>query len=211
MTSMYAAVAVLMTVLSFLICVIGIVMYVFQAIGLYSISRRRNIRLSGFAWIPILNLFKLGQIADDAVLNKRGKKSHFMVTMPVFYIASGIIVFVGTALCALSMNLTSADIQIILEQGSEGFQSVLSSVSYAPEALTAGTIIFIVGYILMIVSTVMINVCYYHIYKSCTTSYIVMFVLSLIFNVVVPFLLFAVRKKDNPAYYKAGGSGAASV
>ena len=38
--------------------VFALVFYVFKGIGMYTISRRRHLSASAFAWIPFISMFK---------------------------------------------------------------------------------------------------------------------------------------------------------
>ena len=197
--SVFAVFAAVIGLISVFAAVMGLVLYIFQAIGLYSIGKRRIPGTSGFAWIPILNVFKMGQIADDAVYHKRGTRSHFVVLMPVFYIAGVVLSGIGIFLQIISLN-----INIQVSDPSRIFGEVpylIESGTVSQGTLTAGVILLVVGYVLVLIATVLEYVCLYHIFKSCSTSYVAFFVLSLIFAVTIPFFLFAVRKNDNPDYY----------
>ena len=200
----HAALVVLYTVLSAIavVClVIGIIMYIFQAIGMYSISKRRKLGTSAFAWIPILNTIKMGQIADDAVLHKRGSRTHFMILMPVFYIAGGILYSIGFFLSMIAFNLNRTDLIVIIREGNLDIPSLIRSGRFSEGSLITGIILIAIGYLFLLISTVMQYICLYHIFKSCVPTYTVFFVLSLLFVVTIPFFLFAVRKKDNPDFY----------
>ena len=200
----HAALVVLYTVLSAIavVClVIGIIMYIFQAIGMYSISKRRKLGTSAFAWIPILNTIKMGQIADDAVLHKRGSRTHFMVLMPVFYIAGGILCCIGYFLILISFNLNTNELIAIIREGGANIPALIRSGSFSEGSMITGVILMLIGYLVALISTVMEYICLYHIFKSCVPAYTVFFVLSLLFVVTIPFFLFAVRKKDNPDFY----------
>lgn len=75
--------------------VLGLMCYIFQAVALYSISKRQGIRPAGLAWVPILNFYLLGKVSD-AVSLAEGKKTHRRITLVTFH----------TILRALSWGLT---------------------------------------------------------------------------------------------------------
>ena len=182
---------------------LGIVSYIFQAIGLYSISKRRRLGTSGFAWVPILNLFKFGQVADDAVLNKSGKKPHFRIFYPILLIVGGIVCGVGSFVTSISFSYETLNLEAIMNSP-EAF------IDYVPEvtsetSLIIGGILFFLGILIIIVAEVLQYICLYHIYKSCSRKYIAMFILSFVFSILIPFFIFAIRKNDNPVYYVLGG------
>lgn len=198
-----AAAAVVLVIFAVIIGILGIVMYIFQAIGMYSISRRRKLGTSGFAWIPILNWFKMGSIADDAVLHKRGTRTHFMPLMPIFQIAGVVLCTVGCFLTVLAFNGPGLNWVEVFQGGPGRVAQVISTGEVSRGSLTAGIIMLAIGYILILIATVMMYICLYHIFKSCASNYVPFFVISLIISLTVPFFLFAVRKKDNPAFYNA--------
>ena len=181
--------------------IFGIIEYVFKAIGLYSISRRRKLGASGIAWIPIVSMFKFGQIADDAEANKRGSRTHYVALYPIFAIAGGVLIGISSILVTLVMQISPA----VLSRLAEGEYELLLRIvqrSMEEPAFIIGMIIGVVGYILCLIASVFFYICLYHIYKSCSRKYIVMFVLCFFFSFLYPFFLFAVRKQDNPRWYR---------
>ena len=145
--------------------VFALVFYVFKGIGMYTISRRRHLSASALAWIPFISMFKLGQIADDAVLKKP----------------------------ELIDSIYRGDFDILQRHAQE---AVSDPVFYVGIAIAA------ISYILLAIATVFLNVSLFHIYKSCSGKYIVLFVLSLVFSFLYPIFLFAVRRNDSPIWYK---------
>lgn len=192
---------VIMTILAFFVCALAVVMYVFQAIGLYSISHRRKLGTSGFAWVPILNYIKLGQITDDAILKKAGKKPHFRIFYPIVGVASMLVMTIGMLIVFGSVRLSPAGLEQLARGRftvllARGFMRISSETGYA-----IGIILICIAIILSLVWTVLQYICLYHIYRSCSSKWVPMFILSFIFSVLVPFFLFAVRRQDNPDVY----------
>lgn len=54
--------------------IIGILGYVLMAIGLYDMAKRRNIGHAWFGWIPILNMYLLGELINDKIFGIPGAK-----------------------------------------------------------------------------------------------------------------------------------------
>ena len=48
-----------------LIIGVGIVMYVFSALGLYTMAGNRGIEYKWIAWIPVVQLWLLGDLIDN--------------------------------------------------------------------------------------------------------------------------------------------------
>lgn len=182
--------------------VFGIVMYIFEAIGVYTFCRRRNIRLSGFAWVPILRLFKFGQLSDDAILNKSGRTTHMMVLYPVFYIAGLVVTYVGAFVSSVSVGLT-IDRLFMVFQNPENARMLVPQVE-SEAGFVIGTILSGLGLILSIAATVFQYYCVFHIFRSCSAKFIVMFILVFFFPFLIAIFLFATRKQDNPAWYIPG-------
>ena len=181
--------------------VFGILLYVFKAIGMYAISRRRKLGASGLAWVPILRVFKFGQIADDAVENKRGQRTHYVALYPIFMIAGSVLMGISSTLAALAVRLSPAMIRQIVGGNYEVIERIAERAIHEPTFLV-GMIIGVVGYILCVISSVFYMICLFHIYKSCSRKYIAMFILSFFFSFLPAIFLFAIRKQDNPRWYR---------
>ncbi len=64
---------------------LGIMCYIFQAVALYSMAKSQGIKAPGIAWIPIINFYLLGKVAD--VIGKaQGRNTHRRVSLLVLHI-----------------------------------------------------------------------------------------------------------------------------
>jgi hypothetical protein len=63
----------------------GIVCYIFQAVGLYSMAKQQGIKPAGLAWVPIVKYYLLGKLSD-VVSRAEGQNTHRRVTLLVLYI-----------------------------------------------------------------------------------------------------------------------------
>ena len=183
--------------------VIALIFYIFKGIGMFTISRRRHLRASALAWIPILSMFTLGQIADDAVQKKRGRRTHFVALYPIFQIAGGVLSFVSAFLNLVAIRFSPELINSLLRGEFDMLQrhaqeAVADPVFYVGLAMAA------IGTILLTVGTVFLYISLYHIYKSCSGKYIAMFILTLVFPFLYPIFLLAVRRNDDPHWYPDG-------
>ena len=61
---------------------LSVALYVLQAVGLYTIAKRRNIAHAWLAWVPVGSVWILGSIADD-YLARTGKKARLRVWLVV--------------------------------------------------------------------------------------------------------------------------------
>ena len=44
---------------------IGVALYVFRSLGVYSIAKRRGLRKAWFAWVPVVDQYLLGSLSDQ--------------------------------------------------------------------------------------------------------------------------------------------------
>lgn len=182
--------------------VFALIFYIFKGIGMYTISRRRQLSASALAWIPFISMFKLGQIADDAVLKKRGRRTHYVALYPIFLIAGGVLSGVSTFLNLVAIRFSPELVDSIFRGEFDMLQRNAQEAISDP-VFYIGLAIAAISCILLAIASVFLNVSLFHIYKSCTGKYIVFFVLSLVFSFLYPIFLFAVRKNDNPIWYPA--------
>ena len=147
--------------------------YVLQAVGMYSIAKRRGIHHAWLAWIPVGNLWLLGSISDqyqylakERVRNRRG----LLLGLSIALYAVMILMYVGVIFAAIGMS----------------------------GAFLAITALCLVAYfVLAIVATVFQYIAMYDLYVSSDPGNAVLYlVLSIIFSISMPFFVFACRKKD---------------
>ena len=67
----------ILIVLAVVFFAIAVVCYVFEAIALYTIAKRRGIQSPGLAWVPVGNSWLLGSIADDYTGKTMGTGSKY--------------------------------------------------------------------------------------------------------------------------------------
>lgn len=164
--------------------VIWIVLFVFRAVSLYKIARRRGIRNAWLVWLPVCGDWILGSVADqyqyvvkDRVKNRR---------LPLFLLS---VARLGLRIvgAALSTGVVAYVLRLILTGGGypEVGRWVLLTVVSMMQSI--GTVVYLVlrGFVL------------YDVYSSCTSRFNVLFlVLGLIFPVLEPFFFFACRNKE---------------
>lgn len=157
----------------------SLVCYVLNSLGLYTIANRRGIRHSWLAWLPIGNVWILGNISDQYQ-----------------YVAKGKVKNRRKVLLGLHIGLTAALIG--------WFVAIVISIALS-EAFVGGLVAFllvaILGYLLLIALAITLVVfqymCLYDLYTSCNPNDgVLLLVLSILFSVTMPFFVFAYRKKD---------------
>lgn len=183
----------LITVVIYLLCFVwGIVAYVLQSLGMYTIASRRQIRHPWMAWVPVLSTYLLGCISDQYqhVVNKRNTKRRvvLLVCMILF-----LVVYIGLFASTLGM--------IFDIMGSPELMKGYASDEQMMEMVMA-PLLSILGwsFVMMIVAIVLAvfqYVALYDLYASCWPNCKVGFLLLTIFlGVATPILVFICRKKD---------------
>ncbi len=156
------------------ILALEIVVYVLQSVGLYTIAKRRGIYHPWLAWLPLGNMWILGSISDQYQYVSKGKvrsrrKILLGLTIAVFVLC---FVYIFSVVGAALGSAVGANVAIVL----------LSALAML---------------VLAIVMMVQYYFALYDLYISCepgnATAYLV---LSILFNVTMPFFVFLSRKKD---------------
>lgn len=161
--------AMLLTAMAF-----SAVTYALHSLSLHTIAKRRGIRKGWLAWIPVGNLWILGNISDQYQYVVKGKiKSRRKILLGL---GLGLIVGYVLWLFATLFNLAAGK-----------------------EAMALFLLIF--GGLAIFAAAIWLAACqymaYYDLYRSCEPGNAVLYLLlSIIFNVTTPFFVFACRNKD---------------
>jgi len=158
----------------------GILVYVLQSVGLYSIAKRRGIHNPWLAWLPIGNVWIQGCISDQYQYVAKGKKTGRRK------------ILLGLSLAAVAL----AGIYGVLQIGSAVAISMGEGV--ATGATFAGAmLVWLVTMLLAVISMVFQYITMYDLYCSCDPdSSVVYLVLSILINFCTPILYFICRNKD---------------
>ena len=178
----------------FFVSAIYIVFYIFESIGLYTMAKRRGIRYPGLAWVPIANLWIMGSLADnymDVTELRKTKSRYILLWLNI------VIMFLSLVAAILFL---APNWEIITEAANEGRFVTGAYVLNMFGAIGICLVIWVVAVIEMVFTYIAL----YRIFKSCQPSNAVLYlILSIFVNVSLPFILFAVRNKDEgmiPAY-----------
>lgn len=171
--------------------IFAIVCYVFQALGLYTIAKRRTIRHPWLSWIPVASLWVLGCVSDQYRYVVRGRTTNrrkiLLGLTIVTTILSGILS--GGYINILGRLFTYAG---SLDYMTED-QVLRLFLSPMLRAAGTGMVVSVLG----IVKAVFTFIALYDLYTSCDPRNNVLFlVLSILFSVTQPFFVFACRNKD---------------
>ena len=157
--------------------------YVLESFGLFSIARRRKLRLYGLAWVPVANYWLLGQIGDHYRQTVKGKKSNLRVWL--------LVLCAVTCVMAIVTSIAAPIAAIVIANAESGDPRIWTTLGIS--AILVG-----ITAVFTITLAVLEFIAYHRLYVSCrpdaSTTYTV---LSILFPVVIPFFVFACRKYDD--------------
>lgn len=170
---------------------LGIAVYIFQSIGMYSIAKRRGIKHPWMAWVPVTNMWILGSIADQyqyvakgQVRNRRKALLGLNIALIALYIVLMVVVF-GMF---INVILSVPDIEYMPD--SEAIGLVLTPLLTMIGVALAMEIVAIIAIVFQ-------YICVYNLFASCDPEHKTLYtVLCILFPVAMPFFIFACRKKD---------------
>ena len=181
--------SILVTVLA-VVGILSIVMYIFSSLGFYTLAKRRGMRAAGLGWIPIGGTqWILGSLSDQyaSLTGAKLRCSRHILLWGELVLTAAAIPLLVFAIQLLTATLAGQDVTMQLMQ-LNGVQTLLNLASIA--------------------LSVMFYIALYKVYKSCDPKHAVLFlVLSIIFNVTMPFFVFACRNKDLGMPQPEGGDG----
>ncbi len=153
--------------------------YVLHSLGLYTIASRRGIRNSWLAWIPLGNLWILGNISDQYQYIVKGKVKNRRKLLLGLTIGAVVVCFFLMGTFVLGLFLTEG---VGGEIATGILLIVLSAILIAAVSIT----LVILEYM-----------CLYDLFRSCEPSNAVLYLLlSIFFTVMMPIFVFLCRKKD---------------
>ena len=181
---------------------VSITTYVLTAWGLYTIAQRRGIEKPWLAWIPVVNVWTLGCISDQYRYVVKGENKSKRKVLLGLQIAMAVCVVIFVVLCG----------SVIFEIAGMAMGNI------SEEAIAMAALKSVGGVLLMIIPMTGISIAQmivyymalYDVYTSCDPKNNVVFlVLSILFNITMPFFVFFSRKKDfgmpprrqEPMYY----------
>ncbi len=169
-------IAVVLAALFFL--AVSLVCYIIKGISLYTLAKRRGIKNAFFAFIPVLNMYLVGNIADDicATMNRKTKYAQKILILYIISLGISFVTFPISIICALITSFT----------GTAVILSVIMCLLGAASAVVS------------IGCDVYVYISLYRIYNEYAPRYSVVFeVLSIIFPVTQPFFLLYIRNKKS--------------
>lgn len=161
--------------------IVALVGYVLQSVGLYTIAKNRGIQNPWLAWLPIGNYWIAGSIADQYQYVVNGQVKNRRKILLALGIAGMVISSLVSSMATGSFVLTTGEVNL----------------EALAELGAVGTLLNLVTSALEIAVFVFWQICLYDYYRSCNPNNAVLFlVLGIVFGFLVPFFIFACRKKD---------------
>lgn len=168
---------------------INLAVYIFTALGLYTIAQRRGISKPWLAFIPVAQLWILGSISDQfqqLVHHKTTKRRRLLILLDILIVVVAII---------LVVMLLGAMVDVILD-GIDDLESVdfwMGILGNMGGALLVVLAIAAVSIALAIVQYMAL----YDVYRSCDPNNATLFlILSIFIGVAQPICLMLCRNKD---------------
>ncbi len=194
---------------------INLAIYVFTALALYAIAKRRGIHNPWLAWIPFANTWLLGCISDQYRALAKGETKYrrrwLLITEILTSVLSGFVLLLCFSMLGQIFAFTAEFFGFGLAdfmnpENLEMIESMENQVSDADaQRLLAGIMGPTVGMVLLalmlapvaIVHMVLSFIALHDIYKSCDPSNATLFlVLSIFIPYTQPLFLFLYRNKD---------------
>jgi len=156
------------------------VVYVLEALSLYSIAKRRGIHNPWLSWVPVGMNWILGCISDQYRYVAKGK------------ITNRRKILLGLAIAAAVISVLSG-----ITSFAAGFSAGMGDGTGSGVLLAMEFLIGLVSVVLSIVNLVYFYIALNDIYDSCDPSNHVMYlVLSILFTITIPVFLMICRNKD---------------
>ncbi len=163
----------------------GIVCYVLQALGMYTIAKRRGIRHPWLSWLPIGELWILGSISDQYQYVAKGK------------VRSRRKVLIGLMIAVYCIMALEMALLMVGAAGAAGLSAgEIGGGAVVGTTLAIVAMLYFAMIVMAIVSAVFQYIALYDLYASCNPDNAVLFLVLSIFLSITPFFIFFNRNKD---------------
>ena len=176
-----AIVGAILVFVYFLIFTLAVTMYIFHSLGLYTLAKRRGIPNPGLAWVPVGNAWILGSLADQYMGYAERRETAYRK------------ILLGLSIAAYGIGLLAGGL------GGVRLPYLLSYSSRFQAFNMGGFIgIYLILWVVGVVFAVFRYIALYRLFKSCQPNNATLFlILSILISVTQPFILFAIRNKDD--------------
>lgn len=176
--------------------ILGLALYVLNALGLYAIAQRRGISSPWLAWIPFGNAWILGSIADGyqrAVKNKTTARRKVLLGLEIATAVAGIIMMIAMVGMAVDLVMEwGLDFETSMNTA-ESDAFALAILQFAGKTVGLGFLVSVIA----IVCAVFSYMSYYDLFRSCNPDSAVLYlVLSILFSFLGSVFVFLSRNAD---------------
>ena len=186
---------------------LGVLVFILQALALYTIAKRRAIKKPWLAWIPVVNVWILGSVSDQyqyVVKRQVKNKRKVLLGLNIAMAVTSFIVLITVAGMFFSLLFSTMNISDIFTTFSEETVEILISNLIYYVGTNSGLLILLsvlatLLSVLAIIQAVFFLMALYDIYRSCDPKNCTLyFVLSLFGNIAVEgaYSIFLVLCKD---------------
>lgn len=186
---------------------VSIALLVVQGFALYSIAKRRGIRMPWLAWVPIGNQWLLGCISDQYRYVVKGEVKNKRKIMLALSIITYVLLFLMIIACVVMivMMFTADGSAVVQSQDPYGFSYMLEGTDISGEtaygALGLALVVLGISFLALVLSvwlSVVTYMAYYDLFCSADPQNAVLFTVLCIFlgNMLTTILLFVCRNKD---------------
>lgn len=167
----------------------NLAMYVMEAVGLYTIARRRGLKNPWMAWVPVLNHWLLGCVSDQYRYVAKGQIRSRRVALLVLVLVTTIIGWISNAMSMSNLTMIAESIYYgypVYATGGAMGGSLSAAALVGAASLAISTALKVFRYMAL-----------YDVYTSCDTKNNIMYlVLGIIFNFLNPVFLYISRNKE---------------
>ena len=175
---------------------INLAIYIFTALALYTIAKRRGIHNPWLAWVPIANMWLLGCIADHFRYQVRKETKCRRKVLLGLEIAVNALAMVILGLCVkVVMEIFAIGLENLENMSEDMLAELLATVMSSAFSMVLLSLPLMV---VAIVHTVFYLIALHDVYKSCAPENATMYVvLGFIFKFLTPIFLMICRDKDD--------------
>lgn len=167
---------------------LSLALYIMEAVGVYTIAKRRGIRHAWLAWIPLAKYWVQGSLSDQYKQTVKGKRSHNRTILLVIALAGWAVSLAATSIAASGL------VRMLMSIA----QNDMEALAYAGTLTSGGSrLLSLLSSVLSIALLVFRHITLYDIYcASCPKYSVTYLILGIFFGFTIPFFLFFNRRKD---------------
>ena len=161
--------------------------YIFTALSLFTIGKRRGIDKPWMAWVPFANSYYFGKVADDHNEKSNGRQTNYAKWMLALQIIG-----CAVAIIATIVYIVLVIVKIVNMGGSHiDFENAIFSV-------IGSSVLYVILIVAALAGVSILQLfAAFQIYRSCDPDRSVMYLmLSIFINITLPIFLFICRNKD---------------